>query len=250
MQKKSSQKVSNVIKKSKIRKKITLSDLNDELVIQYLLKNPDFFIRQSALIDDIAVSHPIREEISFSEWQLVRHRKKIHQLKSETHLLLEHADNNEQLFESFTMLQNELLRSTDVNDLLIRLNKWAKSIGLSGVYLHLFDDKWQLNAPSRYCYLALSIQKFEFIRVRYLQYDYHYLGKLNITELNILVKEKGYVGSAALSLLGEFGDLGVLVFTSRYSDHYQTGQGTLLLDKIRQFITLLIPRWISRTESK
>ncbi|PSU33148.1 DUF484 family protein, partial [Photobacterium phosphoreum] len=54
------------------------------------------------------------------------------------------------------------------------------------------------------------------------------------------------VGSVALSLMGEFGDLGLIIFSSRDSHHYQQGQGTVLLDQLALLMPGLISRWIER----
>lgn len=220
--------------------------LNDDLVSQYLIQNPDFFIRHAKQIEQMQIPHPVRGVISLSEWQLARQRNKIKQLESEITLLMEQASANEKLFESLMLIQNELLLATDLNNLAERLNLWAKSLGLVGAYLYLFDDKWQLGAPLNYHQFSLSADKFEFIRVRHLQYGGQYLGPLNITELNILIPEKVYIGSVALSMLGQFADLGVIVFASRNPYHYQAGQGTLLLEKMSEILPLLINRWIMR----
>ncbi|WVD62085.1 DUF484 domain-containing protein [Orbus mooreae] len=220
--------------------------LNDDLVSQYLIQNPDFFIRHARQIEQMNIPHPVRGVISLSEWQLARQRNKIKQLESEITLLMEQASANEKLFESLMFAQNQLLQATDLNDLVERLNIWAKSLGLVGAYLYLFDDKWQLGTPLNYHHLSLSSDKFEFIRVRHLQYGRQYLGQLNMTELNLLIPERVYVGSVAVSMLGQFSDLGVLVFASRNPYHYQAGQGTLLLEKISEILPLLISRWIMR----
>lgn len=230
---------STVSKAKKIR-------LNDELVSQYLVQNPDFFIRHAKQIEQMNIPHPVRGVISLSEWQLARQRNKIKQLEAEITLLMEQASANEKLFESLMHLQNELLKADNLNNLAERLNTWAKSLGLTGAYLYLFEDKWQLGTPLNYHNFSISAEKFEFIRVRYLQYSAYYLGQLNMTELNMLIPEKTYVGSVALAMLGQFTDLGILVFASRNPYHYQANQGTLLLEKISELLPLLISRWIMR----
>lgn len=220
--------------------------LNDDLVGQYLIQNPDFFIRNVNQIEKMHIPHPVRGVISLSEWQLARQRAKIKQLESEITLLMEHASANEQLFESLMSLQNELLQASNLDDLVEKLNRWAKSLGLSGAYLRLFDDRWQIQSPSMYCQYALSSEQFDFIRIRHLQYNHQYLGTLNSTEQTLLIPNGNYVGSVAISLLGKFGDLGVLIFTSRNSNHYQSGQGTLLLEKMSELLPILISHWVAR----
>lgn len=221
-------------------------ELNDEIVSQYIIDNPDFFIRNAARIEQMRVPHPVRGIISLPEWHMARQRNKISQLESEITLLMEHAIANERLFNDMLYLQLQLIKANSLDELILSLNSWAKALGLSGAYLYLFDDKWLLNAPSNYHNLALNASQFDFIRVRHLQYSQYYLGRLNSTEVDFLFPTHGYIGSVALSLFGKFGDLGLLIFTSPDSQHYQAGQGTLLLEKICEILPILIERWVMR----
>lgn len=227
-------------------KQKTVVKLNDEMVSQYIIDNPDFFIRNAAQIERMRVPHPVRGIISLPEWHMARQRNKINQLESEITMLMEHAIANELLFNQLMKLQYELIKAKDIDELMTSLKNWAKELGLNGAYLYLFDDKWLINAPSNYHHLALSSAQFDFIRVRHLQYSQFYLGQLNTSELDLLLPHRSYVGSVALSLFGQFGDLGVLVFTSSDSMHYQAGQGTLLLEKVSEILPILIEKWIMR----
>ncbi|KES16628.1 DUF484 family protein [Gilliamella apicola] len=239
-------KKTQTLKLKQPRRKKSFVKLNDEMVSQYIIDNPDFFIRNATHIERMRVPHPVRGMISLPEWHMARQRNKISQLESEITLLMEHASANELLFNQLIKLQFQLIKAKDINELLDSLKIWAKDLGLSGAYLYLFDDKWLLSAPSNYHYLALNSSQFDFIRVRHLQYSQFYLGSLNTTELDFLLPKHGYVGSVALSLLGQFGDLGLLMFTSTDPQHYQTGQGTLLLEKISEILPILIEKWIMR----
>ncbi|MWP49373.1 MULTISPECIES: DUF484 family protein [unclassified Gilliamella] len=234
------------LRDKKARQQLSSVKLNDEIVAQYLIDNPDFFIRNAQYVQFMQVPHPVRGIISLPEWNMARQRNKINQLECEISLLMEYASANELLFNQLMDLQIELIKAEDLNQLIALLNTWAKSLGLSGAYLYLFDDKWLLNAPSNYHHLALNSLQFDFIRVRHLQYNQQYLGPLNSTELDFLLPKHGYVGSVALSLLGQFGDLGLLMFTSTNPQHYQAGQGTLLLEKMSEILPILISRWIMR----
>ncbi|MDF7669706.1 DUF484 family protein [Orbaceae bacterium ESL0721] len=227
----------------------SVNTIDEETICHYLLDHPDFFIRHAKQLESIQIPHPIREAVSLPEWHMARQRNKIEQLESEITLLMEHASTNEALADQLQLLQNQMIIATDLNHLSEILNRWTKLLGLSGAYLYLFDDKWQLNAPLNYHHFTLNAAKFNFIRVRHLQYSYQYLGRLNSTELDFLLpptQSRAHIGSVALSLFGEFGDLGLLMFTSRHQDHYQTGQGTWLIEKISETLPILISRWIKR----
>lgn len=246
----SKQSITTVRKKQRKQKHIKNTNachiLNDELVHQYLIENPDFFIRNAQQIADLVIPHPVRGAISLPEWQLARQRIRIQELETEITLLMEQASFNQKLFESLIELLMVLLQADSFSEFIKRLDGWAKSMGLIGAYLYLFDNKWQVSPPSNYYSYALSPDKFDFIRVRHLQYHFQYLGQLNTTELELLITDTQFVGSVAMTLLGEYGDLGVLVFASRHKDHYQAGQGTFLLEKLSKVLPLFIEKWVHR----
>ena len=74
----------------------------------------------------------------------------------------------------------------------------------------------------------------------------HSLGTLTGPELWVGLPQAKMVGAGALSLMGEVGDLGLIIFSSRDSHHYQQGQGTVLLDQLALLMPGLISRWIER----
>ena len=84
------------------------------------------------------------------------------------------------------------------------------------------------------------------MRIQRLGQQTHYLGTLNGPELLVVLPEAKAVGSVAMSLLGEHGELGVLIFSSRDPQHYQQGQGTQLLHELSLMLPDLLARWIER----
>lgn len=218
----------------------------DDKICQHLLRHPDFFVRHARRLEGLRISHPVRGVISLPEWQMGRQRAKIKQLEQEIQSLITHATQNEILFERLMALQLALFNTTDLDEMLAKLNEWARSLGLQGAYLYLFEHKWQISAPSKYQHLSISVDKFDFIRIRHLQYNYHYLGQLCQSEMAWLLPQLECHGSVAMSLLGQFGDLGLLIFVSRDPHYYQYGQGTLLLEKISLILPVLVGRWIAK----
>ncbi|MEC5319178.1 DUF484 domain-containing protein [Brenneria populi subsp. brevivirga] len=221
--------------------------LNDEMVVQFLQQNPDFFIRNARQIEQMRIPHPVRGTVSLVEWQLARQRHHITQLEEEITLLMEQAGVNESLFNRLLGLQTELAAADSLTDMLERLQRWARGLGLSGAAVRLFSDKWRIGAPSDFTHLSLNRSAFEPLRIQRLGQANHYLGALNGPELLLLLPQAKQVGSVALSMLGERHDLGLLIFTSRDSHHYQDGMGTVLL---QQMATMILPamlaRWIER----
>lgn len=221
-------------------------ELNDQMVAEYLSQQPDFFIRNARQVEQMRIPHPVRGTVSLVEWQLARQRKQIQQLEEEITQLMEQATANEMLFNRLISLQNELIQASDLTDLLNRLQSWCLSMGLIGATVRLFSDRWYLSAPSNFTHLALSRQQFESFQIQRMAGRDQYLGTLNGPEILWLMPDTVHVGSVALSMLGKQGDLGVVIFSSRNSQHYQQGMGTLILEQISLLLPTLINRWIER----
>lgn len=220
--------------------------LDDDSVMQYLLQNPDFFIRNARSVEQLHVPHPVKGSTSLVEWQLGRQRHQIAQLEEEITLLMEQASINESLFGRMIELQATLAAASGLQDMLNRLQRWSRSLGLAGANVRLFSESWRIGAPSDFTHLAVSRSAFESMRIQRLGETPHYLGSLNGPELLLLLPQAKAVGSVALSLMGEQGELGVLIFSSRDPQHYQPGMGTVLLDQLAKMLPGLLERWIER----
>ncbi|CNK64266.1 Uncharacterized protein conserved in bacteria [Yersinia mollaretii] len=223
---------------------LTGIELDDDAVMQFLLQNPDFFIRNARLVEQMHIPHPVRGSVSLVEWQLGRQRNQIGQLEEEITLLMEQAGLNEVLFNRLLQLQSHLAAASSLQDMLNRFQRWARDFGLSGANVRLFSDRWHIGAPSDFTHLGLSRTAFEPLRIQRLGSDNHYLGSLNGPELLLLLPQAKNVGSVALSLLGKEGDLGVIIFSSRDTQHYQQGMGTVMLNQLSLLLPSLLARWI------
>lgn len=224
----------------------TLAELDDGAVCDYLLRNPEFFIRNARLVEQIQIPHPVRGTVSLVEWHMARARNQIRALEGDMSLLIEQASTNEALFSSLLKLQARLAAADSLHDMLNRLHRWARELGLAGAHLRLFPERWRIGAPSDFIHLALNRQSFEPLRIQRFGSARHYLGPLHGPEILVMLPQAKAVGSVAMSLMGQHGDLGVLIFTSRDPQHYQAGQGTQLLDELAQMLPTLLERWIER----
>ncbi|TKI04171.1 DUF484 domain-containing protein [Martelella alba] len=220
--------------------------LDDSAVAQYLLQNPDFFIRNAFQVERMRVPHVNRGSVSLLEWQIARQRQHIAQLEDEIGRLIEQAGANEKLFGSLLDLQTDLATAGSLQELLYRLQRWARGLGLSGAHVRLFADQWLIGAPSDFTHLGLSRTAFEPLRIQRFGRGSHYLGTLNGPELLLMLPQARQVGSVAMSLIGERGDLGLVIFTSRDSQHYHAGMGTVLLQQLAVLLPGLLVRWVSR----
>lgn len=224
----------------------TLTEMDDRAVVDYLLRNPEFFIRNARVVEEMRVPHPIRGTVSLVEWHMARARNHINHLEENISLLMEQATSNEGLFYRLLHLQSRLASASSLDEFMLRLHRWARELGQAGATFRLFPDRWRIGAPSSFTHLALSRQAFEPLRIQRMGPENHYLGPLHGPELLVVLPEAKAIGSVAMSLMGRDGDLGVMLFTSRDPQHYQQGQGTQLLQEIAQMLPELLERWIER----
>lgn len=224
----------------------TVPELDDNAIVGYLQRNPDFFIRNAQQIEKLPVPHPIRGTVSLVEWHLARLRNRITALEENIDQLLIQAKENEALFCRLLQLQASLATASSLQDMLDRLHRWARQIGLVGANIRLFTDRWRIGAPSGFTHLGLNRQSFEHLRIQKLGVSQHYLGPLNGPELLLLLPQAKAVGSVAMSLIGSSADLGVIIFSSRSPQHYYQGQGTRLLDEIALMLPELLEQWVER----
>lgn len=222
----------------------TLAALDDSAVCDYLLQHPEFFIRNARLVEQIQIPHPVRGSVSLVEWHMARARHKIQALEGDVSLLIEQASANESLFSGLLKLQSRLAAADSLHDMLNRLHRWARELGLAGAHIRLFPERWRIGAPSDFTHLALNRQSFEPLRIQRFGNVRHYLGPLNGPELLMMLPQAKAIGSVAMSLMGQHGDLGVLIFTSRDPQHYQADQGTQLLEELSLMLPTLLERWI------
>ncbi len=218
--------------------------LDDDAVIHYLLRHPDFFIRNASRVEQMHIPHPVKGSVSLVEWQLARQRSQISQLEEEITLLMEQAGLNQILFKRLLQLQTELTAANHLQDMIMQLNRWAQSFGVASVNIRLFSDCWKIDALSDLASLALVRDAFEPLRIQRLKHERHYLGSLNDAELSLLLPATRQTGSVALSLLGEDEALGVMIFSSQDHQHYQPGMGTAMLDYLASLLPVLMKRWI------
>lgn len=228
------------------KQRAALAELDDVAVADYLLSNPDFFTRNSHLVERMQIPHPVRNAVSLVEWYMARARHRITSLEDTISQSMVQANANQTLFSSLLKLQSRLSAADSLQDLLNRLNRWARDLGLSGASVRLFPDRWHIGAPSNITHLSLNRTAFEPLRIQRLRDEHHYLGPLHGPELLVMLPQAKAVGSVAMSLMGTYGDVGVLMFTSGDPLHYQSGQGTQLLQELAIMLPELLERWIER----
>src|SRR5690606_18723323 len=100
----------------------TLMELDDRAVVDYLQRNPEFFIRNAQAVEAMRVPHPVRGTVSLVEWHMARARNHINVLEENMALLMEQANANESLFYRLLNLHARLVSASSLDDMLMRFH--------------------------------------------------------------------------------------------------------------------------------
>lgn len=210
--------------------------LDPELVKEYLLDNPQFFVQNPDIVQSIRLPHQERGVVSLVERQQELLRGKVQKLEEEITELMGIARQNENIFLTFSELYLQIIRSTDEASLYKTMLKTLnEKLNLPAIYLKSFVDDEQ----------EFHIKRSELQQLidhRFSRQDY-YFGRLNIEEQHQLFAESPEIRSAAVMLLGEEGEIGIVAFGSTDENHFFPGMDTLFLHELGKILALMLSKF-------
>lgn len=204
--------------------------LDEALVAQYLRDNPDFFLRQRALLTELRIPHEVRPARSLIEYQVQVLRDEKLRLHARLNELLRIARNNDRLVEQLHRLTLELLDADSLETVFDALQQnLQQSFHAQAVHIILITalpaqanaSVWKPNDPN-----ATRLAKL-------LRGDRPLCGQLNEDQLQLAFGElAATVKSAALIPLAHGIARGLLAIGSHDPEHYRPDQGTIFLRQL------------------
>lgn len=195
-------------------------EFDDWVVVDYLIKNFEFFICNVCVVEVICVLYLVCGIVLLVEWYMVCVCNYIYVLEENMVLLMEQVIVNEGLFYCLFYLQCSFIVVSSFDDMLMCFYCWVCDFGLVGVSLCLFSDCWCLGVLLNYIYLVLSCQFFELLCIQCLGQEQYYFGLFNGLELLVVLLEVKVVGLVVMLMLGSDVDLGVVLFISCDVSYY------------------------------
>ncbi len=209
--------------------------LDEQLVKDYLLANPQFFLNHPDLMASVRLPHQERGAVSLVERQQEVLRAKVQVLEEEITLLMTVARQNEGIFLTFSELYLQLIECSDEKALYdAMLEIISSKLNLPGVYLKCFND------DGGEFHISRSVLK-PLIDHRLARKDY-YFGRLNAEEQLMLFDPELNIQSAALMLLGENGQTGIVAFGSVDENHFYPGMDILFLSELAKILAKMIEK--------
>jgi uncharacterized protein YigA (DUF484 family) len=208
--------------------------LTDDIVIDFLHDNPEFFNRNPELINSLRLADQNRGTVSLVERQQSQQRQKIHNLEEEITQLMAIANQNEQLFALYSDLYLRLLDCGSASELLDCLYQaTTELLSLSGLKVWLKDgtDVEHSSIVDNDCAGVMNN--------RLAKEDY-YFGRLQKSEQDLIFSQN-QEGSVVLIKLNHLDDeIGFLAISSADADHFDPRMDTLLLSQFRKLVAKLL----------
>ncbi|SKA49434.1 DUF484 family protein [Enterovibrio nigricans] len=206
--------------------------LSDDAVVSYLKDNPDFFIRQPEMAEQLRIPHAERGVISLVEIQLGRLRERVANLEEDITQLMSIAAGNEKLFRAFAEAHRALFAANREEDIHKALRELAASLNLN-VSLRLFETGHH----------ALNRKSVDAVKAAHFCGQRIYLGRLRKTDGEHFISQAPELGSYALVPVSQHKDLGFLAFASRDGGHFQPSMDTLFVEQVAEHIGILLTKW-------
>lgn len=215
--------------------------VTEKQVIDYLQKNPEFFVAHPNLLADISLPHESGKAISLVERQVSVLRERNMEMRHRLSQLLDNARENDRLFEKTKRLVLSLLEARDLEE------------GVAALY-RSFTDDFKIHYTSLLLYASGSDIKAGQARVvrpseardqigTLLKNQRAVCGSFGAAELTYLFGRKGSeVGSAAIVPLVYGTTFGLLAIGNRDKDYYRSSMGTLFLSYIAEVLNRTLPR--------
>lgn len=214
------------------------TELNDEIVREYLKNHDDFLQRNPDMLDYLHISHASGSAVSLVEKQASVLRERNTELRQQLKTLTANARDNDTLFEQTRTLVLKLLEADSLEALYtIFMTSLATDFDLEHATMILYSDEtgnkgWRSEPQD-------TVKK----EIGALFKGHKALcGTLRKNELMFLFPEGSGIGSAALAPLVSTEQLGLIAVGSSDANRYNGKVDTLFLSHIADVLVKLMSR--------
>jgi hypothetical protein len=210
----------------------------EEIVADFLRKNPDFFEQYPDILEHIEINHGSGNAVSLIERQVERLRDANRALEQRLESLVTIASENEKLISRLHRLTLELAPIKSHRAFFQRLEEsLRKDFDADIVRLYLMDHGIAAETNGLAAAVETEDPVFESFRPL-LDKDTATCGRFNEAKMTFLFGERGpWVRSTALVPIGPNGAHGIMAIGSSDQNRFYPGMGTLFLDLLAEVIT-------------
>ncbi len=221
--------------------------MTEEAVRDYLHDNPDFFERNSALLDALRVPHVSGDAVSLVERQISVLRQKELKLKRQLKELVDVARSNDTIAEKVHAFSLGLLSAQSLSVTISRIEEaMRKGFGADESVLVLFADPEAFPdiEPSRFFRVidraSEELKPFS----TFLESSGPRCGQIRDSQKSFLFQaDAEEIGSVALLPLGKKSELGFLAIGSVSSERFHPGMSIDFLARLGDLVATALERF-------
>lgn len=231
-------------KKQAVAERNRDTELNDEIVREYLKNHDDFLQRNPEMLDYLHITHASGSAVSLVEKQVSVLRERNVEMRHRLKALTSTARENDKLFEETRSLVVKLLEASSVGELYDSFMESMKT-GFKAEYACMILFGEQDEQPA---WRVESLESAQSAVGALCNGRKPVCGALRKEEFNYLFNSSGNPqpigqgGSAAVMPLTDGAQLGLIAVGSGDPGRYHSGMGTLFLAHIGEVILRLLPR--------
>ncbi|TKB45527.1 DUF484 family protein [Thalassotalea mangrovi] len=212
-----------------------IQQLDDELVLEYLQSDQDFFNRHPQLLTSLQLPDNRRGTISLVERQQQLLRQKVQLLEEEITDLLTVANQNDRLLTIFNDLYLNLIEAHEFSPFCDYLQQTTRQLlELSDVRLLLFNTEQNLSHEI----LITGVDSHQY--ADRFGADNYYFGRLTTAQQLQLFPDEQSGSCCLIRLQHQQQDIGLIAFFAKDVEHFYPGIDTLLLEQFRHLVAKLI----------
>jgi uncharacterized protein YigA (DUF484 family) len=221
------------------------SNLTDSEVSAFLLQNPDFFSRNSKLLEKLEVPHETGRAVSLIERQTSVLREKNQNLTTHLSDLIDIARHNDLQFEKTKRMVLALLEAQTLDDIAVAIDEsLCQDFQSDATSLILFTDK-ALDVNN----LRLMAKAEADVIANLIASNLPSCGRLGEAENQfIFAQEAIKVQSCAVVPLVQGETLGLLAIGSFDPNYFSSSQGTVLLSYVGEVLSRIASRILHQQE--
>lgn len=229
-------------------KKEENTGITDDMLLEYLQRNPDFFARHPSLLADLEIPHEHGGAISLVERQVSVLREQNQQTRKRLHELIEIARQNEELARRMHKLALTLMDAGDPKEVFSTIyDNLKKNFHADRAVVRLFADPAFVDsfptdefsgrdAPERSLFKSIIDKRMPLS------------GRMKHQQQVFLFGDDGdEIASSVLVPLHGEGWGGILAIGSFDAERFQPGMGVELLANLGEVLSFILKPWIKES---
>ena len=210
---------------------------SEQQLIELLKLNPDFLVRNPALLSELEIPHRTGLAVSLIERQVGVLREKLKSGDKRLRALMDIARDNERLAQSRHRLSLNLLGAHDLDDVIsVVLDELGSELDAEFAVLRLFSSDQRRLESNAALFVSRQDERLKSFATM-LKHNNPVCGRCIPGQIDFMFGEDaGEIKSAAMVPLAAGAELGLLGLGSRDVDRFQTTMGTDFLSRLGELV--------------